>query len=123
MSRWDLFVDLPGDSEQDAEMALSITRAYVREATVLAESHGGDRGSMVSIRATGHSVDVDNAIYALERWSGHLVDLNEIRRWRRYRMAAGIRGLGIQRGPGGWHVTVGPWVWTTEVESGWTERR
>ncbi|ALO12911.1 hypothetical protein AQF52_7325 [Streptomyces venezuelae] len=36
------------------------------------------------------------------------------RRRRRYRHSPGHWGVGIARSPGGWHVTVGPWYWTTE---------
>ncbi|WP_432112829.1 hypothetical protein [Streptomyces sp. S1] len=34
--------------------------------------------------------------------------------WRRYRQASGHWGVGVSRSPSGWHVTVGPWCWTTE---------
>lgn len=37
--------------------------------------------------------------------------------WRRYRLAPGVWSLCVQRDPGGWHVTLGRWAWTTEVES------
>lgn len=118
MGRWNMYVTLPEGTPLGGNVAAAIAQAYVRTATVLAESHGGDGGSMVGLQVTGCASDVDNAVYALERWSGNLVDLDEVRRWRRYRLTPGIRGLGVQRDPGGWHVTVGPWVWTTEVMSG-----
>ncbi|MFE6222981.1 hypothetical protein [Streptomyces sp. NPDC057854] len=41
-------------------------------------------------------------------------DARDTAKRRRYRQGRGHWGVGIARSPGGWHVTVGPWCWTTE---------